>query len=351
MASITTFFGTQGGGGSVSGTATRVAFFGGTPGSPSTTLDDSSNLQWNDTTNRLSIGGPNTVGSTLTIAAAGETDSSSAFEVRTSLLYGDKLLFRIFDNGRIDTRVLDSSGLPSSNIAIGVDAGKDITSGFQNVIIGSQAGDAVTSGSGNTLVGHGAGSALTNRLANTFIGQGAGALYNGVSANTVIGAGALSLATTGGQNIAIGLNAAKFSDGVGYPVANPTNCIYIGDSTISSSVTANNEIVIGNGVTGNGNNTVTIGDGNILATHLNGSIYLTEGNTIYTGGGTGTKIGGPSSKIAFYDETPILQPTTSGGSATVASPGAGNTIKTDDTFDGYTLAQVVRALRNIGILQ
>lgn len=46
----------------------------------------------------------------------------------------------------------------------------------------------------------------------------------------------------------------------------------------------------------------------------------------------------------------IYQETTGVGSATVASPGAGNTIKTDDTFDGYTLQQVVKALRNLGIL-
>lgn len=46
----------------------------------------------------------------------------------------------------------------------------------------------------------------------------------------------------------------------------------------------------------------------------------------------------------------IYQETTGVGSATFASPGAGSTVKTDDTFDGYTLQQVVKALRNLGIL-
>jgi hypothetical protein len=46
----------------------------------------------------------------------------------------------------------------------------------------------------------------------------------------------------------------------------------------------------------------------------------------------------------------LYQETTAVGSATVVSPGGGNTIKTDDTFDGYTLQQVVKALRNQGIL-
>lgn len=46
----------------------------------------------------------------------------------------------------------------------------------------------------------------------------------------------------------------------------------------------------------------------------------------------------------------IYQQTTGVGSATFASPGAGTTVKTDDTFDGYTLQQIVKALRNTGLL-
>lgn len=66
---------------------------------------------------------------------------------------------------------------------------------------------------------------------------------------------------------------------------------------------------------------------------------------------TGTKIGtSTSQKLSLWNATPIVQPTTAVASATYASPGAGSTVKTDDTFDGYTLQQVVKALRNIGIL-
>jgi hypothetical protein len=46
---------------------------------------------------------------------------------------------------------------------------------------------------------------------------------------------------------------------------------------------------------------------------------------------------------------PIVQPTTAVASATVVS-GAGGTVKHDDTFDGYTLEKIVRALRTIGLL-
>jgi len=57
-----------------------------------------------------------------------------------------------------------------------------------------------------------------------------------------------------------------------------------------------------------------------------------------------------SQKLGFWNKTPVVQPTTSVTAATVVHNAGGNTIKTDDTFGGYTLAQVVGALRLIGIL-
>jgi hypothetical protein len=47
----------------------------------------------------------------------------------------------------------------------------------------------------------------------------------------------------------------------------------------------------------------------------------------------------------------IYQETTAVGTATLATPGAGTNLKDVDTFDGYTIGQVVKALRNLGILQ
>lgn len=80
-------------------------------------------------------------------------------------------------------------------------------------------------------------------------------------------------------------------------------------------------------------------------------LQINNAGNISFGTTTGTKIGtSTSQKLAFYNTTPIVQPTTAVGSATYASPGAGSTVKTDDTFDGYTLQQVVKALRNLGIL-
>lgn len=65
---------------------------------------------------------------------------------------------------------------------------------------------------------------------------------------------------------------------------------------------------------------------------------------------TGTKFGtATTQKLSLWNATPIVQPTTAVAAATfVANTSA---IANDTaTFDGYTIGQVVKALRNIGIL-
>ena len=65
---------------------------------------------------------------------------------------------------------------------------------------------------------------------------------------------------------------------------------------------------------------------------------------------TGKKIGtATSQKLAFWNATPIAQPTTAVASATRVG-GGGSTVTDTDTFDGYTVAQIVKALRNTGLL-
>ncbi len=56
-----------------------------------------------------------------------------------------------------------------------------------------------------------------------------------------------------------------------------------------------------------------------------------------------------SQKIAFWGANPIVQPTTAITAATYASV-SGSFVKASDTFDGYSIGQVVKALRNEGLL-
>lgn len=65
---------------------------------------------------------------------------------------------------------------------------------------------------------------------------------------------------------------------------------------------------------------------------------------------TGTKIGtATTQKIGVWNATPIVQPTNAVAAATFV---ANTSAIVDDTatFDGYTIGQVVKALRNIGLL-
>ena len=352
MASITTFFGTQGGGGSVSGTATRVAFFGGTPGSASTTLDDSANLEWDDTNSRLSVGDATTVPSTVTIAGAGASDATSSLEVRTDGSYGNLLLFRVYNNGRIDSRMLNSSEALTDNVAIGLGAASAITTGDSNVLYGPNAGEAITSGNHNVAIGPNVGRSIIGGYNNTLVGRTAGDNINSGHDNIAVGREAGNGTTSGSLNISVGFQAGKErqTGASGSRNTASTSSIYIGNETKAFSATDTNSIVIGNGALSNGSDTTVIGNSSTTNAYINGNINIFDGKNIVLDSGTGTQIGtAASQKLAFYGDTPIVQPTTAVASATFVH-GSGTSVKEDSTFGGYTIGQIVTALQTLGLL-
>jgi hypothetical protein len=60
-------------------------------------------------------------------------------------------------------------------------------------------------------------------------------------------------------------------------------------------------------------------------------------------------ITGSSQQIGFFNTPKVPQPAT-GGAASSFTANSGTAINTASTFDGYTIAQVVKALRNLGLL-
>lgn len=110
-----------------------------------------------------------------------------------------------------------------------------------------------------------------------------------------------------------------------------TDFTSINVDTINESTAAHGVIIDG----------VTLKDGAII---LPDNVSISGGSTL------GTLIGTSNTqKLGFWNTVPKVQPTTAVASATNVG-GAGTTVKVDDTFDGYTIAQVVKALRVIGIL-
>ena len=314
MASITTFFGAQGGGGgSVSGAPGQVCFFDSNSSAVGSDL-----LYWDAFSDRLSVGDPTTVPSTVTIAGAGASDATSSLEVRTDGSYGDLLLFRVYNNGRIDSRMLSSTEALTDNLAIGLGSASSITTGDNNTILGAGACSSLTSGNQNTAAGHGALSNIVSRSG----------------------------------NVAVGADAGKYAGaGPSDPNERSINSIYIGANSraFDFGVTVTNETVIGHSAIGNGDNTVTIGNSSVTDVYVNGNIVIQDKNIVLSDS-TGTKIGTTTTqKLAFYGDTPIVQPSTAVASAT-ATHGSGQAVKDDSTFGGYTIGQIVTALQTLGLL-
>lgn len=313
MASITTFFGTQGGGGSVSGAPGQVCFFDSNSSAVGSDL-----LYWDAFSDRLSVGDPTTVPSTVTIAGAGASDATSALEVRTDGSYGDLLLFRVYNNGRIDSRMLSSTEALTDNLAIGLGSASSITTGDNNTILGAGACSSLTSGNQNTAAGQGALSNIVSRSG----------------------------------NVAVGANAGRYAGaGPSDPNERSVNSIYIGANSraFDVGVTVTNETVIGHSAIGNGDNTVTIGNSSVTDVYVNGNIVIQDKNIVLSDS-TGTKIGTTTTqKLAFYGDTPIVQPDNLIASAT-AVHGSGQAVKDDSTFGGYTIGQIVTALQTLGLL-
>lgn len=79
-------------------------------------------------------------------------------------------------------------------------------------------------------------------------------------------------------------------------------------------------------------------------------ITISDAKNIVLNTTTGTKIGtATTQKLAFWNKTPIVQPTTSITGASFVSGGGGTNLKTDDTFGGYTVAQLAAIIINSGL--
>jgi len=95
----------------------------------------------------------------------------------------------------------------------------------------------------------------------------------------------------------------------------------------------------------------TNGSTTVRATIDSSALTLADAVNIAVNATTGTKIGTTTSqKIAFWNKTPIVQPTTAITGAAFVQVNTTTLVSTASTFGGYTLDKVVAALINTGIL-
>lgn len=127
--------------------------------------------------------------------------------------------------------------------------------------------------------------------------------------------------------------------------------------TASGTGGGSTNVSIGQSVTGGvSSNILYVSSSQTLAQSsnflINGSnnLQANDGANVEFGTTTGTILGITSSqKLAFWGATPIVRPST-GGATSTFTPNTGTAINASSTFDGYTLGQIVKALRNIGLL-
>jgi hypothetical protein len=224
--------------------------------------------------------------------AIGDTSGWALSSGESNVLLGYRAGFAVTtgsQNIAIGPDVLDAATTGGRNIAIGSAAmGLGVATAVEgdNIAIGFQAGYDLTSGTDNILLGEVAGSNITTGTTNVAIGLGA--LLQGTtgSNNVAIGNGALDAATTGGRNIAIGQDAmgsgvatAASGDNIaigyqaGFAVTSGTDNIFIGETAGDATTTGANQIVIGQGADASSatvSNEITLGNTSITKLRVPG---------------------------------------------------------------------------------
>jgi hypothetical protein len=302
--------------------------------------------------------------------ALGGASSSVAATGNYNVAFGDRPL-RYLTTGDNNVAIgYDAMGTGTvtgyDNVAIGPDAGLNISSAFENVFIGRDAGQAFLTGSDSVFIGARAGfNAQTDSLS-VCIGEEAGYTMNGSSYNVYIGHQAGYYTTTGSRNIALGDEAGEgvytgsynvyIGDEAGKIVDNATNNnVAIGRSAGRESSSEGNDISlgyyanrqskyatigagfmgynIGIGANTNGglsSSTTTYGffDNNI-SIGKNAGGYLVQGaNNIFIGEGAGPSVStssGTSNNIAIgLDALKSINPSVAAGGNVVIGREAGD---------------------------
>ncbi len=174
------------------------------------------------------------------------------------------------------------------NVAIGHIAGSSITTGDSNVAIGHNAMDELVDGNRNIAIGHNAmgnvvgGTTSDGSSDNIFIGyqSGGGAWTNNVcSQNIGIGSYTLDEAldsadfnTTVGvyglSNVSSGSNNTTLGRESGTVITTGSNNTCIGYDAEPSANSASNQTIIGANATGQGDNTVTLGNADVTDVYM-----------------------------------------------------------------------------------
>ena len=181
----------------------------------------------------------------------------------------------------------------SHNVAIGYEAGKDVTTSTANTLVGSQAGADITTGTGNTAVGALALDSNTIGFDNIAIGRGAlGDNVDG-SRSVAVGNDALqnqdpsgatdmnntAVGDDAGENVTTGVRNTILGGASGKTITTGSNNVSLGYNVTFNAGGAENQIVIGSEAVGTGNNTAVIGNSSITNINPGSTVGCSLGNS------------------------------------------------------------------------
>lgn len=351
-----------------SGTAGRILFEG-----TGNVLQQNSNLNF-DTTNGLIIGGATARGTRLTVVNSANTQATKVFVQRNAADSADYTTLR--GDGSVDFANIGST----ANVLVYANGSTLIqtygSAGLRNSLFGLANATSITGGTVayNTFVG--AESTLSSSTGTTAYNTAVGFTTNITNANncTIVGTftrmnGANRAIVIGGRSTAgpvrdvTGTDVILFGYGTDANALNYTNSavFYFNNANASTWFHSNGNLglfgkkyQILNDSTGtaanrlntymdiNATNTLTIHNGTAPA------VNIADGVQVY-----GADVAAGNTALFVRTENgailKLYQETNAVGSATRVA-GLGVAIMDVDTFDGYTIAQVVKALRNQGIL-
>jgi hypothetical protein len=216
-------------------------------------------------------------------------------------------------------------GSSDTNTRTGINSLANNTTGIRNTAFGSFTLHQNTTGQDNTAIGYQ--SLINNTTGGTNIGIGSLSLYYNTTGSTniaigfqalkenitqsnniAIGGNALKDILTGNNNTAVGSSAGASITG-GSALTSSANSLFLGYFTKALGNGQTNQTVIGNDLTGNGSNTVTIGNSSVTDNYFNGNVR----------GGAFIKTGGTSAQFLKADGS---VDSVSYGSGTVTSVAA-----------------------------
>ncbi len=172
----------------------------------------------------------------------------------------------------------------NNNVAVGYQAGHDITSGVRNTLVGYQAGYDIESGLDNTLIGQQAGVNITTGPRNTIVGSYAGDALTTADGVVAIGYAALGAGAGASYDIAIGYEAHNNGTGRGVFIGLQAGKATTGGGTIIGSEAGETNTVgnltligyeAGKLVSGTSNSMVAVGHG--VSTNASGTYHTMVG--------------------------------------------------------------------------